>query len=1310
MIKTYTSLHVHSEYSNGLLQFTDSTIHIPQALQWCYDNGLCGMALSDHEGVSGFPEMEQAISKMNIEHPFQHIFANEIYLISEQENELAHSETERPYYWHFLLIALDDIGVHQLYELSSRAWLRSYMWHGLRRRPTFYSDIEEVIGNNKGHIIGSNACLGGRLPKYILANEKQEAIDFISWGKNTFGEDCFYLECQPCEEDNDEQLKVNKALWKLHEYTNTPVIVTTDAHYMTIDDRKIHTAFLNSKDGGDTREADKFYRCAHLYTPQELREALYISGFDDEQIDEMFGNTNAIADRVQPITLKKTTQVPALPEVPNYTIENCYQQYYEEFPYVKHYAKSKDPYEQYYFAQVEKGLKEQFNIHPEVDKHEYISQVNTEMEQVKGLGEIFDNQRMSDYFTVVQKVIDLIWTEGDSLVGIGRGSAGAYLTNKLLGITGIDPMQPEIKDFYPWWRFCSTARSDSIFDIDIDIESFKKEKIIQAIKDYFGWHRVCQCVTWGRLSSKTAIERAAKGLGISDDVAGYIKSLIPVKRGKIYSIKDCFEGNEDKGRERVPEFKTKITKYPDLLETALAFEGLIISSGVHAGALNVLKSDFTDTGALMVSSNGAVINQYDLHMGEFCGQLKFDLLSIDCLQNIRACMDLLIENGYMEDQGSLRNTYNHYLSYDNIEKENKEMWALLPTMSAAFQYDSRAGKEALRVIGANNIVDLTLANGLMRLQTADTEQPMQKYVRYRNNINEWYKDMTDYGLTQEEQEIYKDLLGKYSGLCISQETMMVCLMDERVCKFTLKEADKARKAVAKKSAEALQETEDRLYLKGAECGRSRKFLDYLWNVQIEMSKSYAFAASHAHEYSSECLQELNLYWKYPKVFWNTAVVTTQSQTADERENSAVAIDYGKIAQSIYKAKENGTEVKAPDINKSGLSFTPDVENDSILFGLGAIASINNAIANQIISNRPYTSFHSFYTKNTYDGSLITPSKFLMLIKSGCFDIFNPDRTRIMKEYIYYSTPQKKQLTMANFDEAVRIKCKFPKALLSPVNFKKYVTSKQFYYGQHPNFKSKKLYYLDDRALKYFNQNCKDSMQEGVDYWVDDDRMIIVDKSVEKLLKKPMDELKEYINTDDFLKEFNKKSMAARYDELCPNKDANMWSFESCSFFSQQNVFTPVDLDRYNITPFEELPEEPVFVDREFRGRSWKQYELSRIVIIVLSKNDNTHTVTGLDVHNNVVNIKFNSSEFAWYRQQISEQVDGSKVVRDKSWFGRGVCLIVTGYRNGNDSFKCKNYKSSIFPHKLQKIEYIDTETGELELMSNRYGYGDDEDE
>lgn len=1307
MIDTYTSLHIHSEYSTALLRFADAIIKIPNMLQWAYDNGLRGVALTDHQGVSGYVDMEQSISKMNIERPFQHIFGNEFYLLSQEEDNLRFSEDQRPYYWHYLVNVLDEVGLKQMYELSSRAWLRSYTYKGLLRRPSFYEDFEEVVGVNRGHLIASTACLGGYLPHCILNNKKKEAMDFIKWNQQVFGKDCFFLECQPCFEDSQEQIKVNQALWTLHEKFDIPIIVTTDAHYLRPEDRYIHSAFLKSKDGGDSREPEKFYQTTYLFTPQELRETLHLSGFNDEQIDIMFQTTNDIADRVQPIILKKKTRVPSLPSLPKFEVKHEYKAYYDTHPHIAYYANSPDPYEQFYYAQVEKGLIDYLQTH-NINLDKYLNMIDTEMEQVKGLGEVFDGERMSDYFTVIQKVVDLIWSEGDSLVGIGRGSAGCYETNKLLGITGIDPLLPETEEFYPWWRFCSIARSDSIFDIDIDIQSFKKEKIIQAIKDYFGWRRVCQVVTWGKLTSRTSLERAGKGLGISDDVIGYIKSLIPVKRGAIYSLKDCVEGNPKKGRERVPEFVNEVKKYPGLLETALAFEGMIVSSGVHAGALNVLKGDFTETGSLMISANGATISQFDLHQAEYAGDLKFDLLSIDALECIRTCIELLIKNGYMEWKGSLRKTYNYYLGYDTLEKANKEMWALLPNMVNAFQYDTRAGKEALNKIGATNLTELTLANGLMRLAVPNGEQPMDMYVRYRKNINDWYEDMTAYGIPQNEQEILKELLGNYCGMMIAQSTMMSVLMDKRVCGFTLKEADKARKAVAKKNPEALAETEKTLYEKGYACGRSKAFLDYLWNVQIEMSKSYAFDFSHSHEYSTECLQELNMYWKYPKVFWNAAVVITQAQTQDERENSANAIDYGKIAKSIYKARENKIYVDPPSVQNSDLTFAVNTKNETILYGLGAIAGINNDIANQIISNRPYISFKDFYTKNSYDGSLITNSKFVTLIKAGCFDEFEPNRIKVMKQYVVLSTPVKSELTMQNLPEIIRIGAKLPKELTAPYNFRKYVTSKQFLYGIHPQFKSKKLYWLDDKALHYFNANCRNELQEGVDWFEQEDMTLVVDKAIEKLYRPVMDALKEYINKPEFIKEYNKCVYRAKYEDMIEVEDVNKWGFEACAYYPYGgHELSGLDLDRYNISRFEDLPEEPVFIEKSYGKRSWKQYNINAICGTVLARNDNNHLVSILTPNNEVVNIKFNGGSYAHYKQQISEPgPDGKKIVRDKSWFERGSLVIVAGYRRGDD-FVAKKYKSSVFNHQVQKIDMVN-EDGSAVIRSVRHGYGEDD--
>lgn len=408
-------------------------------------------------------------------------------------------------------------------------------------------------------------------------------------------------------------------------------------------------------------------------------------------------------------------------------------------------------------------------------------------------------------------------------------------------------------------------------------------------------------------------------------------------------------------------------------------------------------------------------------------------------------------------------------------------------------------------------------------------------------------------------------------------------------------------------------------------------------------------------------------------------------------------------------KQSGIEVSPPSINQSETDFTPIEDTDSILFGLSGIAGINQDIANQIIQNRPYTSFKQFYEANSFKGTLVTPSKFIQLIKSGCFDEFEPNRIRVMKQYILYSTPQKSELTIANLDQAISIGCKIPKTLLSPYRFKKYVVSSNFFYSNHPKFKSKKIYWLDGRATKYFRTNMEAALEENVDYFYENDMLLIVDKSIEKLFKPTTDELKQYINTPEFIKEFNTRMMRAKFNEALPNQDPNHWSMESCSFYSHNHELACVDRDKYNIDYFDELSPEPKFETKHWGKREWKQYELAQIMGVVLDRNDNHHSLTILDANNNVVQVKLNAEQYAFYKQQISiPDGKGSKIVVDPSWLKRGQALILTGYRTGENEFRIKSYKSSIYNHKIQKIESIDKDTGEIEIQSYRYGYEPDE--
>src|SRR5690606_27154094 len=102
--------------------------------------------------------------------------------------------------------------------------------------------------------------------------------------------------------------------------------------------------------------------------------------------------------------------------------------------------------------------------------------------------------------------------------------------------------------------------------------------------------------------------------------------------------------------------------------------------------------------------------------------------------------------------------------------------------------------------------ELAAANSLMRLMAEDgAEQPIDKFVRHKENIQEWYNEMKEYNLTENEVEILKEHLGKVFGVSSSQEEMMLLLMDSRICNFSIVEANTARRVVGKKEMERIPE-------------------------------------------------------------------------------------------------------------------------------------------------------------------------------------------------------------------------------------------------------------------------------------------------------------------------------------------------------------------------------------------------------------------------------------------------------------------------------------------------------------------------
>lgn len=1300
-----TQLHCHTHGSN--LRMLDCIVKTKDLIDYAVELDMKAVAITDHASISEHINAIQYSKELKGKGvDIKVLLGDEIYLVDDVIDVKENYVPRQTQFYHFILIAKDRIGYDQLREINAVGWQSSFFTGKMRRVPNDKHQIEKIIGNNKGHLLASTACIGGELAKSFFNKDKQQLASFVNWCVSTFGKENFAIEIQPS--DNPEQISFNKWAKDYAWRHGLKCISTCDVHYLKKEHHDIHKAFLTSREA-DRGESEDFYATTYMMSTEEKQG--YMPYFSDEDYEQIVNDGWEFVKDVEFIDMEHITIIPerSLKGL-DCQVRHIFKDWYDKYPYIKNFAYSKYDQDTYFLRMVEDGFiskKQEFN-----DTN--IGRIAWELEQLWLISDKL-GARMSAYYNLVDYIVDICWEIG--FIGVSRGSVTGYYTAYLIDMQQMNPLQWNL----PAYRHLNAERV-SWPDVDLDSSARNRPKIIQRLKEVFGEDNILNICTFKTETSKSALKTACRGLGLSNDEASYLSSLVPVERGKQWSLKDCFYGNKEKDRKPVGELIKEIKLQSeandvDLEQCALMIEGLISGLSLHASGIYIFKDGYLKQNSLMKTPRGDDVTCWDMPCSDYAGGLKYDSLTTECQDKLEVCTELLLKYGKIKWQGSIRATYNQYLHPDKLDYTTKEMWddCSEGKITDLFQFITPVGGKCIRKIQPHSLEEMANANSLMRITVEDGIQPVDKFLAYKQDRSLWYKELDQYGVTNpDEIKALEKVLNYCYGCPSMQEDVMELCMEPKIAGFSLADADKARKIIAKKKSEDVAGLKEKFYSSVESHGNSINVANYVWEQCIKPQLAYSFSRNHVMPYSAEALQEMNLFYHYPPVYWNCATMIVNAGLANgtsdnEEDTSSKTTDYGKIAKSIYRAKEGGVIVKAPSINDSELIFSPHEQDNSILFGLGAISGINNDVTSQILSNRPYTSFTDFYNKNAYKGSLVTKSKFIQLIKAGCFDEFEPDRRIVMRQYFTLSTPNVTSLAMNNIGQIKAARVPIPKSIISPYNFRKYVCNKQFKYGNHPKFKSKTLYWLDQKALKYFENHCKSSMVEGVDYWFEDDRWIVVDKSLEKLLAPSIETLKDYINTPEFLGKFNnaraKQSMIESVDGL----DVNRWAFSSISFYPDEHELAHIDRERYNISLFNELPEEPKFITKSYGKREWKQFALAQIACTVIDKNDNHHMLTVLDVGNNVIQCKFNAEVYSFYKAQLSEtDSSGNKIVMDKPWFRRGQTLILTGVRMGVDDFRVKSYKNSIYNHKVLRIDSINNETGEVEITSYRYGQNSDE--
>ena len=261
-------------------------------------------------------------------------------------------------------------------------------------------------------------------------------------------------------------------------------------------------------------------------------------------------------------------------------------------------------------------------------------------------------------------------------------------------------------------------------------------------------------------------------------------------------------------------------------------EGLVNKRSSHASGVILFDEDPYEFGSFMRTPKGEIITAYDLHMCEACGMTKYDFLVTEVQDKLCEAIRLLQEYNEIDDTLTLREVYDKYFHPNVLPIDNKEIWKTLQENSVLniFQFDSEVGSQAAKKIKPQSILEMSDANGLMRLMTAEKgqETPMEKYIRFKNDISLWYKEMRSYGLTQDEQKTLEPYFLSSYGVPPSQEQLMKMLMDKDICNFTLKEANAARKVVGKKQMSKIPELHEQV-LKQA---KSPNLGKYVWECGI----------------------------------------------------------------------------------------------------------------------------------------------------------------------------------------------------------------------------------------------------------------------------------------------------------------------------------------------------------------------------------------------------------------------------------------------------------------------------------------------
>lgn len=878
--------HLHVHTEFSLL---DGASRIKNLVTAVKELGMDSVAITDHGVMYGTIDFYKECLKQGV----KPIIGCEVYLAPGSRKE--RQEINGVKYYHLILLAENQTGYRNLVQLVSLANIE-----GMYYKPRV---DKELLKKYHEGIICLSACVAGEIPRALIQGNKAKAESLVQEYLNIFGKDNFFLEIQ--NHGLAEERISNAGLVELAQKYNIGLVATNDCHYVSRADSEFHDILLCIQMGKTIADparmrfnSDDYY----VKSPAEMAELF-------KDYPEAIANTEKIAARCQVDFEFGHIQLPYYP-IPS--------QYADDEAYLR--------------ALCEQALPDRYPKSSEA----VIKRLDYELSIIHRMG--YDS-----YFLIVWDFINYSRQHGIG-VGPGRGSAAGSIVAYLLGITNLDPLKYELL----FERFLNPDRV-TMPDIDIDFDYIQRSKVIDYVKERYGYDHVAQIVTFGTMAAKGAVRDVGRVLNMPYSQVADIAKLIPNE----------LKITLDKALKESADFRKLYDSDADvkkLIDLARKIEGLPRHSSTHAAGVVIARNPLTDYLPVAVSE-GTLVTEFDKDHVEELGLLKMDFLGLRTLTVINDTIANIKKN---------RQEVIDINAIPLADELTADMLCAGKT-GAVFQMESSGMTNLVKDLAPRNFADLIPTVALYRPGPLGSGM-VEDFIGGRHGTKE----------VTYMHPLLEPILKETFGVVLYQEQVMQIV--QVLAGFSLGQADLLRRAMGKKKHEILLAQKEN-FLKG--CAQNQIDADLATTIfdLLTHFADYGFNKSHSAAYALVAWQTAYLKAHYPAEFM-AAMLTS-------------IMDTQKVPRYIELARRMELEILPPDINASMANFS--VDHEAIRFGLAAVRNVGDAAIASIVEARQadgmFKSLLDFCKR--IDTSTINKRMLESLIKCGAFDSLGAKRSQLL---------------------------------------------------------------------------------------------------------------------------------------------------------------------------------------------------------------------------------------------------------------------------------------------------------------------------